>query len=298
MHRPSWLQQSERSNRFALRLIRWFALHTGRPFARLLLWPIVVYFFLTAPVARRASRDYLGRVHGRPAPPLAPLRHFYWFAATLIDRLYFLRGEVDRFRVEIDGGELLHAGNSRGLILVGAHVGSFDALRALGLRRPELRLKILMFRDHNPMMTQLLESLDARLGEMVIDLNDPCVLQRVESALADGEIVCMLGDRAAPAVRQARCRFLGEPAWFPTGPARLARLFSVPLIAFSCVYLGRNRYQIVFHRIEGDNDRERTCAFASWVEERIREAPLNWFNFYDFWGPPGEPESGPGDKEP
>ncbi|MGB1581149.1 MAG: lipid A biosynthesis acyltransferase, partial [Nevskiales bacterium] len=42
-----WKQQRERSNPRTLRLIRWIALHMGRGFSRLLLYPIVAYFLCT-----------------------------------------------------------------------------------------------------------------------------------------------------------------------------------------------------------------------------------------------------------
>ena len=60
------------------------------------------------------------------------------------------------------------------------------------------------------------------------------------------------------------------------------------------LFLGGNRYRVSFaplaERIE--RDRRAECdgvlpwvqRYVSVLEARAREAPLNWFNFYDYWG--------------
>ena len=52
----SWRRQRERGTPGALRLIRWIALHLGRTSARLLLFPITLFFLAVAAPQRRASR--------------------------------------------------------------------------------------------------------------------------------------------------------------------------------------------------------------------------------------------------
>ncbi len=63
----TWRNRPERGSPGMKRLIIWLALHAGRPFCRVLLVPICAYFRLTAPAARRASREFLARALGRPA---------------------------------------------------------------------------------------------------------------------------------------------------------------------------------------------------------------------------------------
>ena len=48
-----WARLPERGNLLALRLIRWIALHIGRSTGRVLLYPITLYFLMTATAARR-----------------------------------------------------------------------------------------------------------------------------------------------------------------------------------------------------------------------------------------------------
>ncbi len=97
----AWVFERERGSAAALHLIGWIARRCGRGCSRALLWPITLYFFLTARRARTASADYLQRVLGR-CPSLAErFRHFHWFACTLLDRLYLLTAGIEGFDVRI-----------------------------------------------------------------------------------------------------------------------------------------------------------------------------------------------------
>lgn len=62
-----WATQRERGSVFAMKLITWIAFTFGRGVSRALLYPVCLYFVLFARAGVRASRQYLGRVFGRPA---------------------------------------------------------------------------------------------------------------------------------------------------------------------------------------------------------------------------------------
>ncbi len=92
LHARRWLDLPERGTPAMLRVIHWIAMHIGRWAARVLLYPIALYFLFRAHEARRASYDYLCRVRGRPARWWHVFRHIYCFAATILDRVYLLQG--------------------------------------------------------------------------------------------------------------------------------------------------------------------------------------------------------------
>ena len=56
---PEWVGRPERSNTLALRMIVWVALTLGRPAARLLLYPVCLYFLIFSTASRAASTKYL-----------------------------------------------------------------------------------------------------------------------------------------------------------------------------------------------------------------------------------------------
>ena len=88
---------------FAIWLIRTIALKLGRSVARLLLYPITLYFYFRRPFERRVSREFLARVFGRPAGAIEVMRHIHRFASTILDRIFLLAGNFSRFDVRIHG---------------------------------------------------------------------------------------------------------------------------------------------------------------------------------------------------
>lgn len=292
-----WSLRAERGTPLMLQVIRWIALHLGRPAARALLYPITAYFLLLAPSARRASLDYLRRIRGRPAHWPAAAAHIHHFAATILDRVFFLTGKYESFDIEVHNADLVFERVSAGggCILLGSHLGSFEVLRTLAVSRQRLPLKVLMQEGHNEMITRILHALNPEVADTVIPLGRPDALIKAYECLQQGHLIGILGDRVADTAKTVRCDFLGAEAAFPTGPMLAAAALRAPVILFFGLYRGGGRYEIHFELFsEGvtiARDR-RARDLQHWVQryaDRLayyaRLAPCNWFNFYDFWKP-------------
>jgi predicted LPLAT superfamily acyltransferase len=294
LHAQRWADLPERGTPTSLRLIDWIAFHIGRWAARLLLYPITLYFLITGNSARRVSYEYLKRVRGRPTHWWHVFRHFHCFAATILDRTYLLRGEFEHFDVMLHQKEILHrqVESGKGCILLGSHLGSFEVLRTLGVTH-ELPLKVLMDIEHNEKITRFLDNLNQEIASTVIVPDRPETLLRVKESLDAGFVIGMLGDRVSGAGKTTQCQFLGAPATFPAGPILLAAIMRCPVILFFGLYRGGNRYEIQFEHFaqEINLDRDhRTGDVQHWtqryverLEHYVRFAPYNWFNFYPFW---------------
>jgi predicted LPLAT superfamily acyltransferase len=290
-----WTTLPERGTPASLRIIAWIAVHIGRRVARLLLYPIALYFVMTAHAARRTSYEYLKRVRGDSVRWRHVFRHFHCFAATILDRIYLLRGEFDRFRVTVHGKELLQRQieSGKGSILLGSHLGSFEVLRALGVMQRRFPLKVLMDTAHNQNITRFLDALNPKIAGTVIAPDQPDTLIKVKESLDAGYFIGMLGDRVFGGDKTTQCQFLGAPATFPAGPILLAAMMRCPVILFFGLYRGGNRYEIYFEHFADEIvlDRDRraeniqlwTQRYAERLEHYTRLAPYNWFNFYPFW---------------
>lgn len=279
---PAWVTQKERGSAFLMATITTIALRLGRPAAAALLYPICAYFLLFSVPARAASRDYLARVLGRPPRWRERFRHYHVFAATILDRVFLYAGRTAKLRLEVQGVEGLRSmlASGRGCLLFGAHFGSFEVLRALGLAESPVPVRVLMHDRHAEKLARVLHALNAELPAQIIPLGKPQTMLDVRDALARGEIVALLADRTLRGEREVECPFLGGTARFPRGPFELAALLGAPVVLFSATYQGPMRYDVRFERLADD----RGCAgFAAWLDARCREAPFNWFNFYDFW---------------
>src|SRR2546430_17359390 len=104
-----WSALPERGTLTSLRLLAWIATRIGRWAGRLLLYPITFYFVITACAARRTSYEYLKQLRDYSSHWWHVFRHFLCFAATILVRLYLLRGEFHRFALEFHGNEIFHS---------------------------------------------------------------------------------------------------------------------------------------------------------------------------------------------
>jgi predicted LPLAT superfamily acyltransferase len=293
-----WKGRPEGGGTIALRLFRGVGRHGGRALARACLYPITAYFLLRRGVERRASRRYLSRALARPATLLDVARHIHCFASTILDRLFLLgdRGE-DRFDIAVSGLDPLHAAieRGRGLLLFGSHLGSFEVLRVLKRARPDVPLRVVFDRGHNPAMTRVLEELDPEIAATVIDGGQPgpAIMLEIQQAVAVGAMVALLVDRVQPDAPAVAAPFLGQPADFPLAPWQIAAVLQVPVLLAFGLYRGGNRYELVFEPFSDGivlPRAERTRAlpaliarYAARLEHHARQAPYNWFNFYDVW---------------
>jgi predicted LPLAT superfamily acyltransferase len=312
--RAEWADKGEMGNQLGLKLMAWVAVTLGRPVARLLLHPITLYFVLFSPTARRHSRRFLNRALGRPATWADGYRHVHTFASTVLDRVYFVRQQMQAFDMTMSGGPCVEDSldEGRGAFLLGAHVGSFEALQAVGNSRRALKVAMVMYPDNARMIHSVLHALapDFQLG--IIAIGRPGSTLAIRDWLNDNGMVGLLGDRylAADGSRiksgdasknasgagSLQIPFLGVPATFTDGPLRLALLLRRRVLFMAGLYCGGRRYDVRFEvladfttPITDPAERERRIkealhAYVAKLEALVRESPYNWFNFYDFWG--------------
>lgn len=294
--KPAWLELPERSTLFWVRTIIWIALRIGRPVARVLLYPITAYFLLFSDITRRESRRFLTLALGRPATVWDSFRHYHTFARTLLDRVFVFAGRDQELDIRVTGLDELerHIKSGHGCLLVGAHIGSFEIVRAVGRMRGGIRVRALMHGDSTPRITSLYRKLNPALFDDLLFVGNPSALLGLKEHIGRGSVVALLGDRTMGGEKRVSCRFFGEPAWFPQAPALLTRILETPLVMFACLNRGEGRYDVSFETLvepeqinkpgERANFVNTTMQrYAARLESFSRAAPYNWFNFYDFW---------------
>lgn len=299
----AWTKRPERGNAFLLKLMAQLSLRLGRPVGRLLLHPIVLYFLLFAPASRASSRTYLQRALNRPVRFSDLYRHFHCFAAALLDRVYFLNQRFDLFEFEMDGEELIRSAIAKGegVFLIGAHIGSFEALRASGRRESGLEVTMAMYEENARKILGQLSAINPAIQQDIVPLGRVDSMLQINERLDQGAMVGMLADRTLGDNNMRPIPFLGECAHLPAGPFRMAALLRRPVIFMAGLYLGGNRYRLVFRQLAdfselaaGQRQQELDLAllrYAGLLEECCRMAPYNWFNFFDFWQEPARSHS-------
>ena len=292
-----WRQQSERATRGGYRLALWAAKNLGRLWVKVTSIPFCLYFVIFSVKARRASRDYLSRVGIKKVRWWHILRHYHTYGVNILDRIYFLMGKFSKLDIKIHGAEILkeYYHQKTGCILLGSHLGSFEALRALAIHeaKVEIPFKYLMHTDNAQMTNTIAEEINPKVCESIIEIGTLGSLIKVNDFLNQGYFIGVLGDRIFASERSKTCRFLGEDAIFPLNPLLLAYITQAPVVFSVALYRGRNRYDIYFERL-ADDIANTTMSRQQWLEHYLeayvarleyyaKQAPYNWFNFYDFW---------------
>ena len=296
----AWAHTPERGNMFMLRVMTWISMRLGRRAGRVVLHLVASYFLLFAPASRRASSLYLRRALGRTPHWRDRYRHFFTFAATIHDRVYLINRRFDLFDIEVHGEDtlrrLLAGGN--GLFLMGAHLGSFEVLRAVGRKVADLHVTMVMHEGNAQKINAMLAAINPAATQDIIGLGHIDSMLKVSERLDDGCAVGMLADRTSANDTLCPAQILGNAANLPRGPFRMAAVLRRPVVFMTGLYLGGNRYAIHFdpladfssvacaERAKRDAAVEIAITrYAALLDQYCRKAPYNWFNFFDFWQP-------------
>lgn len=285
-----WTDKAERGSVWLIRLIAWLARTAGRPLCRLLLYPIVLYFVLFDPTARRASMEFLEAARGRPARWKDTFAHIYSFAATLLDRVYMAAGDFGRFQVTIEGLDRLESAlkSGRGCLLLGSHLGSFDFMLLAQRHMDGRPVNVMMRVDPRSRVRRIAGIDDTSLK--IIPVGRPDSYVRAHEALAAGEIVGALADRVDRGATLP-VSFLGRSTLLPLAPHILAARSQAPVIMCFGLYEGGSRYRVEFvdfgppPPVKGRGEQLLPAVerYAQILERYARNYPMNWFNFFPYW---------------
>lgn len=302
----TWLSQAERGSVLGIRVFYAFATALGRGPTRLLVALLALWYALFSTNVTRASRQWLTLALGRPVLWRDVYRHVRFFAQTAADRMFLVQGKTTAFETTRTGHEHLEAAVAAktGAILLGAHVGSFEAMRA-GSTNTNLPLTILGHFENAKMINALLSRLDPQAAARVIHISAHSVdfIFAVQRILEQGELLGTMGDRVGLNEKSAIVTFFGRPARFPTGPFVLASVLKCPVFLTLGLYREPRCYdlhceplveRVRLSRKNRDQDLQALVQlYATRLEHYCRQSPFNWFNFYDFWALPADSPGNP-----
>ncbi len=294
----------ERGSVLGIRLLLFVATMFGRAPMRFVVWWVASYYTLFSSVTRRTTKELFGRL-GIRTGFAATHRRVFRFAQCAADAALFLQGKTSYFRITRNGSQHLSKlhGRGCGAVLLGAHVGSFYALRMQG-GREDLRLYPVVYMRNARRFNQVLKSIDPRSQTQLIEMNDDNQVDfmlRIREKVELGGLIAILADRVSPGGKTVSVDFLGGRARLPAGPYVLASVLRCPVYVTVGIYRGGNHYdlfcepfaeQVVLPRKHRDAAIQQYAQqYADRVAHYCRDAPDNWFNFFDFWessgGSPG-----------
>jgi predicted LPLAT superfamily acyltransferase len=302
--RRHWASIDEVSFVAGMRFLFWVCRRFGRWPFRVAVYPVLAWYLATQGRARRASRDYLRRMRqhtGKPVPGV--LAHFASFGENLLDKLLLWGGLYPLDGVRLIGGELIESAVARGAggVMICAHLGNVELTRVLSRQRNDVTTTVLVHTKHAQAFNRLMGKLNPASQSNLLQVTEmtPATAMLLSERVSRGEFVVIAGDRVPVSGNEhvATVPFLGEPAPFPVGPYLLAGILQCPVYLLFTVSVNGVTEVHIEHFRDGVRlpRKGRTealaglaAAYARRLEHYAMRAPLQWFNFYDFWHLPAQ----------
>jgi predicted LPLAT superfamily acyltransferase len=271
--------------------------YLGLPFAYFLLRFVALYFFLFTPASFKNSFYFYHRRLGWGVfrSVISIYRNYYLFGQVILDKFVTLGGFSARFDFTFDGENHLRkmVSDRSGGLLISAHVGNFEMAGHM-LERLDTKVNIIMLDAEHRRIRQYISTFTYKSFHIIPIREDNAHVYEISEALKNREIICLHGDRYMPGSKTLTFKFLGEKTSFPTGPFYLAMKYGVP-VSFVFAMKEDDRHYHFFATkpkyytwqespAKRDGILKQIIAdYVAALEEKVRQFPLQWFNYYDFW---------------
>ncbi len=214
----------------------------------------------------------------------------YKFGQIILDRFAVYAGCKYEFSI-IGNEHFVELVNGHdAFLMLSSHVGNYE-LCGYHLKVDKKKMYALVYAGETETVMQNRVSMFAGKNINMIPVKaDMSHLFAVNSALSDGDIVSMPGDRCVGSQKVVNCKFFGRDAKFPCGPFVTALQRELPVLPIFVMKEGVKRYSIYVYRIDSpavgsriEKMEKMAQEFASILESVVSKYPAQWFNYYDFW---------------
>jgi len=175
----------------------------------------------------------------------------------------------------------------RGLILVGGHLGNWEAAGAYIAARG-VPFEAIARRMGNPLFDDYVGATRERAGMRII--HDADAVRRTPRALKEGHAVGFLFDQGVLGLASTFVPFFGRPAKTPRGPAVFALRLRVPVVFAVALRERDGRFRLHLEEVSveetGDRERDTDAIVAEYsriLEQYVRRVPEQYFWHHRRW---------------
>jgi predicted LPLAT superfamily acyltransferase/uncharacterized protein (DUF2062 family) len=281
-------------NAFMRKITETFGLRTAYFFLNF----IVPYFYLFAPRARRGLHEYW-KLQIPDAAYGTRVRlvftQFYRFGQVLIDRLYQSHKSTQVFKANSHGiKNIVEPMATNGIVLIGAHVGGWDiAARYLEWHGLNGSFHPVQLVAEGNTFEKTLNPQEKTAVKKVITNRTALPIFEIRHMLSQSRPVGLMCDRPLTGNFEL-VPFLGKLAPFDTTAFRIAAATKSPVI-FSLGFKSKHSGEYDFFATppksmeyssllaKEDQIKMWIAEFSIFLEERLKDYPEQWFNFFEFW---------------
>lgn len=306
-----WAKSKEKGTVFGIKLLMAVYSLLGRSVFNAILKLVIGYYHKTGKQARLASEQYIQQLEHycreqklTLTTPLSSYQHLLSFGQTMLDKLAGWRGDITRDDLTIHGQQHFEEviGKQQGIVILGSHLGNLELCRAMGRLRRGVTINALVFTEHAERFNKVMEAInpDSSINLIQVTTLGPDTAILLQQKLEQGEWIVIVGDRTSVTKEQRViwADFLGKPAPFPQGPFMMASVLAAPVYLLfglrdESENLKRPSYHVYFEPFANKivlPRKQRMQALQSVVEQyatRLEhftlQAPLQWYNFFNFW---------------
>ncbi len=289
--------ERKRGNRFGFWFFNVTARLTGLRGAYGLLYFVCIYYLLSDSALVAESLPYIRRrfpEKGRIGQLFALYLLFVSQGKTLVDR-YAISAGYEGIEIDIAGYESVRnliASSSRGLIIITAHIGSWQVAMT-ALERFDRHVHVMMRPEDNEAVKGALNiGSDSERVKVILTSDALGGVIEAMKAIDSGDLVTVMGDRPYnfPSIK---ANFLGGEVNFPYGAFTIAAAAKCPVVVFLSAKTGPGSYVVDVSNViqppsgarvkKGESIAAAVQQFADILEKYVADYPLQWFVFRDIW---------------
>lgn len=217
--------------------------------------------------------------------------NFFQFGQIIIDRVALRTNRKSFYTHSFDNEIVLremHAAGKGGFLFSG-HVGNWENAGNLIGERITSKINILMLDAEVEKIKSLVnDSTEAAKYNLIPLKDDMSHLILIHRALKRNELIALHADRNQEGQKSFKMPFLNGFAEFPAGPFIMAYKFKVPItfvfaIKSSAKHFSLSATDPIIGGVDVDSPDEIAALYVKRLEEMVKKAPKQWFNFYQYF---------------
>ncbi|MCE7056468.1 lipid A biosynthesis acyltransferase [Algoriphagus sp. AGSA1] len=257
-----------------------------------LLRAISYYYYLFAGEPKkhilRFYQDRLG-FSRRKAKALCK-ENFYLLAQSILDKIALAMdlGKEIYYTQQGEDQLIRMAKSGQGGFVFSAHLGNWDIAGNL-LQNLDVPLNVLMYENEEEKINGFLQRIGSKPNFNIIPIKeDMSHLVKIYKHYKQKELICINADRFLPGAKTITADFLNGTAHFPEGPFSIVNKLKAEYTFIFAVKSSKFGYKFSATKSQKADGQIHGIVtdYVSVLEEKVKQFPAQWFNYYDFFQNP------------
>ncbi len=287
----SWTGRS-RGNVLGYKIVVYSLRVFGLSKTYVLLRVISFYYYLFAGEPKkhilRFYQDQLG-FSRRKAKALCK-ENFYLLAQSILDKIALAMdlGKEIYYTQQGEDQLIRMAKSGQGGFVFSAHLGNWDIAGNL-LQNLDVPLNVLMYENEEEKINSFLQRIGSKPNFNIIPIKDDMShLVKIYKHYKQKELICINADRFLPGAKTITADFLNGTAHFPEGPFSIVNKLKAEYTFIFAVKSSKFGYGFSATKPQKADGQIHGIVtdYVSVLEEKVKQFPAQWFNYYDFFQKP------------